>query len=65
MITKRYLLLVVLIASWALTACNEPKRTPDGHLMDRPKVSAYGADDVTRHDTGATDADSKLAGDKK
>ena len=37
-----------------LTACQEPRRTPDGHLMDRPPVSAYGPDDVTKHDTGAS-----------
>ncbi len=61
----KYLLLVAILAALGLTACNEPKRTPDGHLMDRPKVSAYGPDDVTRHDTGASDADGKSAGDKK
>jgi len=63
--TIKYLRLVAILAPLALTACNEPKRTPDGHLMDRPKVSAYGPDDVTRHDTGASDADGKSAGDKK
>ena len=63
--TIKYLRLVAILASLVLTACNEPKRTPDGHLMDRPKVSAYGPDDVTRHDTGASDADGKSAGDKK
>lgn len=63
--TIKYLRLVAILAPLVLTACNEPKRTPDGHLMDRPKVSAYGPDDVTRHDTGALDADGKSAGDKK
>jgi len=63
--TIKYLRLVAILAPLVLTACNEPKRTPDGHLMDRPKVSAYGPDDVTRHDTGASDADGKSAGDKK
>jgi len=43
----------------ALTACEEPRRTPDGHLMDRPPISAYGPDDVTKHDTSASDADSE------
>lgn len=65
MMTTKYLLLAALFVVWALTACNEPRRTPDGHLMDRPKVSAYGPDDVTRHDTGASDADGKSVGDKK
>ena len=61
----KYFGLVTLFAALVLTACNEPRRTPDGHLMDRPKVSAYGPDDVTRHDTGASDADGKSVGDKK
>ncbi len=61
----QYLLLAALFVISALTACNEPRRTPDGHLMDRPKVSAYGPDDVTRHDTGASDAGGTSAGDKK
>ena len=65
MMAMEYIILTVLIAAWVLTGCNEPRRTPDGHLMDRPKVSAYGPDDVTRHDTGASDADGKSAGDKK
>ena len=43
-----------------LTACQEPRRTPDGHLMDRPPVSAYGPDDVTKHDTGASDVESEV-----
>ncbi|MCB1936759.1 MAG: hypothetical protein KDF59_12540 [Nitrosomonas sp.] len=53
----RFLLLTSIIAL-LLTACGEPRRTPDGHLMDRPKVSAYGSDDVTRHDMG-DDAESE------
>ncbi|MBY0475559.1 MAG: hypothetical protein K2Q13_10940 [Nitrosomonas sp.] len=61
MMTK-YIFLAALFSAWVLTACNEPKRTPDGHLMDRPKMSAYGPDDVTRHDMGATDTDAE---DKK
>ena len=56
--TVKCAFLVTLFSVWALAACNEPKRTPDGHLMDRPKMSAYGPDDITRHDTGATDAGS-------
>ncbi|MCP5244945.1 MAG: hypothetical protein H6937_02820 [Burkholderiales bacterium] len=47
-----YILLATILGV-ALTACNEPKRTPDGHLMERPKMSAYGPDDVTRHNTAA------------
>lgn len=46
----RYLLLTATIAL-LFTACGEPRRTPDGHLMDRPKMSAYGPDDITRHNT--------------
>lgn len=49
-----YVLLAAILGAM-LTACGEPRRTPDGHLMDRPKVSAYGPDDVTRHDTAASD----------
>jgi len=46
-----YCLLTVVLAA-VLSACGEPRRTPDGHLMDRPKMSAYGPDDITRHETG-------------
>ena len=42
-----------------LTACKEPRWTPDGHLMDRPPVSAYGPDYVTKHDTGASNVESE------
>ena len=51
--TTKYFFLAGLFSVSVLVGCNEPKRTPDGHLMDRPKMSAYGPDDVTRHDTGA------------
>ncbi len=53
----KYLFLAAALSALVLTACSEPRRTPDGHLMDRPKVSAYGPDDITRHETGADDAD--------
>lgn len=53
----KYLLLAVVFSAFVLTACSEPRRTPDGHLMDRPKVSAYGEDDVTKHDMDASDDD--------
>ncbi|MGZ0018922.1 MAG: hypothetical protein A4S08_08160 [Proteobacteria bacterium SG_bin4] len=56
---KRFIFVAVLISIGLFTACNEPRRTPDGHLMDRPKMSAYGPDDITRHDTKASDADNK------
>lgn len=46
----KYIFLTTIIVTLVLTACSEPRRTPDGHLMDRPKVSAYGPDDITRHD---------------
>ncbi|MCB1985226.1 MAG: hypothetical protein H6936_05995 [Burkholderiales bacterium] len=52
----RYILLAAILGV-VLTACSEPRRTPDGHLMDRPKMSAYGPDDVTRHDTDPSAAD--------
>ena len=56
MMTVKYSILVAAFSVLALllTACQEPRRTPDGHLMDRPPVSAYGPDDVTKHDTGAS-----------
>lgn len=57
--TKKYMLVAVVLLAWVLTACNEPRRTPDGHLMDRPKVSAYGPDDVTRHDMDASEGGKK------
>ncbi|ALQ51577.1 hypothetical protein [Nitrosomonas ureae] len=62
--TTKYLFLAGLFSISMLAACNEPKRTPDGHLMDRPKMSAYGPDDVTKHDTDASDTDGKSAKDK-
>ena len=54
MMKVKYSILVAVFSVLALllTACQEPRRTPDGHLMDRPPVSAYGPDDVTKHDTG-------------
>jgi hypothetical protein len=61
----KYLLLAGLLSIAVLAACNEPKRTPDGHLMDRPKMSAYGPDDVTKHDTNASDTDDKSVKDKQ
>lgn len=56
MMTVKYSILVTVFSVLALllTACEEPRRTPDGHLMDRPPVSAYGPDDVTKHDTRAS-----------
>ncbi len=63
--TKKYLLLTALFLVYAFTACSEPKRTPDGHLMERPKMSAYGPDDVTRHDKNAADEQHNPAEDKK
>jgi len=52
--TTKHMVLAAIFSAWVLlAACNEPKRTPDGHLMDRPKMSAYGPEDVTRHDTDA------------
>lgn len=63
--TEKYLYLVAAISVLVLTACEEPRRTPDGHLMDRPKMSAYGPDDVTKHNTGVSDADSKLVEDEE
>lgn len=50
----KYSLLVLLFAIFALSACGEPRRTPDGHLMDRPTPSAYDAGDF---DTSPRDSD--------
>ncbi|PTN12761.1 hypothetical protein [Nitrosomonas aestuarii] len=47
----KYVFLTAIVSALVLTACGEPRRTPDGHLMDRPKMSAYGPDDITRHET--------------
>ncbi|SFK18203.1 hypothetical protein SAMN05216302_1001264 [Nitrosomonas aestuarii] len=47
----KYVFLTAIVSVLVLTACGEPRRTPDGHLMDRPKMSAYGPDDITRHET--------------
>ncbi len=57
MMTVKYSILVTVFSVLALllTACEEPRRTPDGHLMDRPPISAYGPDDVTKHDMGASE----------
>ncbi len=41
----KYLLLIAAVATLALTACSEPRRTPDGHIMDNPVPSAYSAED--------------------
>lgn len=62
--TTKYLFLAGLFLVSVLAACNEPKRTPDGHLMDRPKMSAYGPDDVTKHDTDASDENGKSTKEK-
>lgn len=62
---RKYLMLAGLLSIGMLTACNEPRRTPDGHLMDRPKMSAYGPDDITRHDKNASDADNRARDDKE
>ena len=53
----KYLFLAAALSALVLTACSEPRRTPDGHLMDRPKVSAYGPDDITTHNTGDADGE--------
>ena len=63
MMTVKYLRLVAISSVLVFTACSEPRRTPDGHLMDRPKVSAYGADDVTKHDMGSSDAGAEAEAD--
>ena len=50
----KYLFLITAV--FVFTACNEPKRTPDGHLMDRPPVAAYG-DNVTTHNVDVVEED--------
>lgn len=55
------LFLSLSILAIVLTACGEPRRTPDGHLMDRPKMSAY-----DENDTGVSDtSDDNVDEDKK
>lgn len=51
------LFITVSILALVLTACGEPRRTPDGHLMDRPKMSAYGENDAEVSDTDDENAD--------
>lgn len=41
----KYASLALVLATLTLNACGEPRRTPDGHLMDRPTPSAYDAAD--------------------
>lgn len=41
----KYSLLIMLFAIFILSACSEPRRTPDGHLMDKPPPSAYDPSD--------------------
>ena len=41
----KYLVLVAVVAVFALSACSEPRRTPDGHIMDNPVPSAYAPED--------------------
>lgn len=41
----KYAYFVLVIVVFALSACGEPRRTPDGHLMDKPTPSAYDAAD--------------------
>jgi len=50
----KFSLFVIVIAMLALSACGEPRRTPDGHLMDKPTPSAYDAADF---DTSPRDSD--------
>ena len=63
MMKVKYMFLVGIFSALVLSACGEPRRTPDGHLMDRPKVSAYGEDDVTSHDMSASDVDDEFSED--
>jgi hypothetical protein len=50
----KYSLLILFFTVFALSACGEPRRTPDGHLMDKPTPSAYDRDDF---DTSTRDAE--------
>ncbi|MCB1983840.1 MAG: hypothetical protein H6937_06320 [Burkholderiales bacterium] len=50
----KYAALVLVLAAFTLSACGEPRRTPDGHLMDRPTPSAYDAADF---DTSPRESD--------
>ncbi|MDH5480776.1 MAG: hypothetical protein OEX11_08465 [Nitrosomonas sp.] len=53
----KYLLLAAAIATLALTACGEPRRTPDGHLMDKPVPSAYAPSDFEDFDADSHNED--------
>ncbi|SEM67104.1 hypothetical protein [Nitrosomonas marina] len=50
----KYSFLALVIAVFALSACGEPRRTPDGHLMDKPTPSAY---DDADFDTSPRESD--------
>jgi hypothetical protein len=41
----KYTYLALIFVIFALSACKEPRRTPDGHLMDKPTPSAYAPKD--------------------
>ncbi len=60
---EKYLFLIVITI--ALAACGEPRRTPDGHLMDRPKMSAYGENDINTSDKNDDNTDDVLVDEKK
>lgn len=51
----KYSLPVLFLVIFTLSACGEPRRTPDGHLMDKPVPSAYAPGDF---DTTPRDVDS-------
>lgn len=53
----KYTYLVLVITAFALSACGEPRRTPDGHLMDRPTPSAYAPSDFNTPGDQPTDED--------
>ncbi|MBX3630200.1 MAG: hypothetical protein KF908_09895 [Nitrosomonas sp.] len=50
----KYSLVLIAFAILTLSACGEPRRTPDGHLMDKPTPSAYDPGDF---DTNPRDSD--------
>ncbi len=52
----KYLFLAAAAAT-LLAACGEPRRTPDGHLMDKPPPSAYAPSDFEDFDAENPNAD--------
>jgi hypothetical protein len=51
----KYTYLALIFAIFILGACSEPRRTPDGHIMDNPTPSAYAPGDFNTPDEEPSD----------